>query len=126
MNVLDKLPRAERPEAVKRIRAIWQAGSEDAARRLPGGLGQELPPGGHDPGPGLPGKRPGSLPDVLWVPGGPRAAPADDEPHRVTVRLGAAADPCGPALQEDQERRVADASDLRAAESTLAAPSFRP
>ena len=34
MNVIDKLPQAERPEAVKRVRAIWQANSEAAARKL--------------------------------------------------------------------------------------------
>lgn len=34
MNVIDKLPQAEQPEAVKRLRAIWQASSEEAAREL--------------------------------------------------------------------------------------------
>ena len=34
INVLDKLPKSERPEYVKRLRAIWQADSEDAARKL--------------------------------------------------------------------------------------------
>jgi len=34
MNVLDKLPLNERPEYTPRLRAIWQADSEKAARRL--------------------------------------------------------------------------------------------
>ena len=34
MNVIDKLPQAEQAEAVKRVRAIWQADSETAARKL--------------------------------------------------------------------------------------------
>jgi putative transposase len=34
MNVIDKLPKAEQPEAVKRVRAIWQADSQKAARKL--------------------------------------------------------------------------------------------
>jgi putative transposase len=34
MNVIDKLPKSERPEYVKRLRAIWQAESEAAARKL--------------------------------------------------------------------------------------------
>ncbi len=31
MNVIDKLPRAERPDAIKRLRAVWQAKSEEQA-----------------------------------------------------------------------------------------------
>lgn len=34
MNVIDKLPKAERPEYLQRIRAVWQAQSEAASRRL--------------------------------------------------------------------------------------------
>jgi len=34
MNVIDKLPQAEQAEAVKRVRAIWQADSAVAARKL--------------------------------------------------------------------------------------------
>jgi transposase-like protein len=34
MNVVDKLPQAEQAEAVKRLRAIWQADREEAARQL--------------------------------------------------------------------------------------------
>ncbi len=34
MNVIDKLPKAERPDAIKRLRAIWQAKSEEKARKL--------------------------------------------------------------------------------------------
>jgi putative transposase len=34
MNVIDKLPKSERPEYVKRLRAIWQADSKEAARKL--------------------------------------------------------------------------------------------
>ena len=33
MNVIDKLPKAEQPEATTRVRAIWQAESEAAARK---------------------------------------------------------------------------------------------
>ena len=34
MNVVDKLPKAERPEAIQRLRAIWQADTEKTARQL--------------------------------------------------------------------------------------------
>jgi putative transposase len=34
MNVVDKLPKAERPDAIQRLRAIWQADSEKVARQL--------------------------------------------------------------------------------------------
>lgn len=34
MNVVDKLPKRERPEAIQRLRAIWQADSEKLARQL--------------------------------------------------------------------------------------------
>jgi len=34
MNVIDKLPKAEQPEATRRLRAVWQAESESAARKL--------------------------------------------------------------------------------------------
>jgi transposase-like protein len=38
MNVIDKLPKAEQPEATTRVRAIWQAESEPAARKLAAAL----------------------------------------------------------------------------------------
>ncbi len=47
MNVIDKLPLAERPEAVKRVRAIWQASSEAAARKLAGKLIAEFRTAGY-------------------------------------------------------------------------------
>lgn len=34
MNVIDKLPKAERPEYTQRLRAVWQAADESAARKL--------------------------------------------------------------------------------------------
>ena len=34
MNVIDKLPKAERPEYIQRIRAVWQSESEEGARKL--------------------------------------------------------------------------------------------
>ena len=34
MNVVDKLPKSEQPEAIQRLRAIWQAESEKTARQL--------------------------------------------------------------------------------------------
>lgn len=34
MNVVDKLPKRERPEAIQRLRAIWQADSQKASRQL--------------------------------------------------------------------------------------------
>jgi len=42
MNVIDKLPKSERPEYVKRLRAIWQADSEEAARKLAEGVIADL------------------------------------------------------------------------------------
>jgi transposase-like protein len=48
MNVIDKLPKAEQPEAVKRIRAVWQADSEEAARKLAAKLIAELRRAGYD------------------------------------------------------------------------------
>jgi putative transposase len=34
MNVMDKLPKAERPDAIQRLRAVWQATSEEKAPKL--------------------------------------------------------------------------------------------
>jgi len=48
MNVLDKLPRDERAEYAARIRAIWQADSEKAARRLAGVVIKDLREAGYD------------------------------------------------------------------------------
>jgi transposase-like protein len=48
MNVIDKLPTAEQPEAVKRLRAIWQADSEPAARKLAGKLIADFRGAGYD------------------------------------------------------------------------------
>ena len=48
MNVIDKLPKAEQPEAVKRLRAIWQADSERAARKLAGRLIADFRAAGYD------------------------------------------------------------------------------
>jgi transposase-like protein len=48
MNVIDKLPQAEQPEAVKRVRAIWQADSEQAARKLAGKLIADFRNAGYD------------------------------------------------------------------------------
>ena len=48
MNVIDKLPRSERPESIKRLRAIWQAGSESAARKLALQAVRDLSAAGYD------------------------------------------------------------------------------
>lgn len=48
MNVIDKLPMRERPEYVKRLRAIWQADSEKAARKLATGVVRDLRAAGYD------------------------------------------------------------------------------
>ena len=48
MNVIDKLPQAEQPEAVKRVRAIWQADSEQAARKLATKLITDFRTAGYD------------------------------------------------------------------------------
>jgi putative transposase len=48
MNVIDKLPQAEQAEAVKRVRAIWQADSETAARRLAAKLIEDFRQAGYD------------------------------------------------------------------------------
>lgn len=48
MNLIDKLPQAERPEAVQRVRAIWQANSEAAARRLAEKLIADFRTAGYD------------------------------------------------------------------------------
>jgi putative transposase len=48
MNVVDKLPVKERPEYTKRLRAVWQAGSESAARKLAGGVVRDLRAAGYD------------------------------------------------------------------------------
>jgi len=48
LNVIDKLPRAEQPEAVKRVRAIWQADSEEAARKLAAKLTADFRAAGYD------------------------------------------------------------------------------
>jgi transposase-like protein len=48
MNVVDKLPVKERPEYTKRLRAIWQADSEPAARKLAAGVARDLRGSGYD------------------------------------------------------------------------------
>jgi transposase-like protein len=48
MNVVDKLPQAEQAEAVKRLRAIWQADSEKAARNLAAKLIADYQQAGYD------------------------------------------------------------------------------
>jgi putative transposase len=48
MNVIDKLPVSERPEYTKRLRAVWQADSEKAARKLSGRLATDLRAAGYD------------------------------------------------------------------------------
>ena len=48
MNVIDKLPKAEQPEAIKRLRAIWQADSEEAARELAAKLIADHRTAGYD------------------------------------------------------------------------------
>jgi transposase-like protein len=48
MNVIDKLPLKERPSWVPRVRAIWQADSEKAARRLAAAGVQDLREAGYD------------------------------------------------------------------------------
>ena len=48
MNVIDKLPKSERPEYIKRLRAIWQAGSESAARKLAAQTVRDLSAAGYD------------------------------------------------------------------------------
>jgi transposase-like protein len=48
MNVLDKLPKDERPEYAPRLRAIWQADSEKAARRLARAVIHDLREAGYE------------------------------------------------------------------------------
>jgi putative transposase len=48
MNVLDKLPKDERAEYSPRIRAIWQADNEKAARKLAAVVIHDLHEGGYD------------------------------------------------------------------------------
>lgn len=48
MNVVDRLPVSERPEYTKRLRAVWQADSEKAARKLAGRLATDLRTAGYD------------------------------------------------------------------------------
>lgn len=48
MNVVDKLPVKERPEYTKRLRAIWQADSESAARKLAAGVARDLRAAGYE------------------------------------------------------------------------------
>ncbi len=48
MNVLDKLPKDEQPEYTPRLRAIWQADSAKAARKLAAGVVHNLRKAGYD------------------------------------------------------------------------------
>jgi putative transposase len=48
MNVVDKLPKSEQPEATKRLRAIWQADTASAARTLAERLIRDLRTAGYD------------------------------------------------------------------------------
>jgi putative transposase len=48
MNVIDKLPEAERPDATQRLRAVWQAKSEAKARALAAKLIADFRQAGYD------------------------------------------------------------------------------
>jgi len=48
MNVIDKLPKSERPDTIKRLRAIWQAKSEEKARKLADKLIADFRQAGYD------------------------------------------------------------------------------
>ncbi len=48
MNVIDKLPRSERPEYVKRLRAVWQADRESVARKLAAEVVRDLSAAGYE------------------------------------------------------------------------------
>jgi putative transposase len=48
MNVIDKLPLSERPTWIPRLRAIWQADDEPAARRLAAATVHDLREAGYD------------------------------------------------------------------------------
>jgi transposase-like protein len=48
MNVIDRLPKAEQREATTRVRAIWQAQSEAAARKLAAQVIQDFRQAGYD------------------------------------------------------------------------------
>jgi transposase-like protein len=48
MNVVDKLPKTERPDAIQRLRAIWQADSEQVARQLAEKLIRDFRLAGYD------------------------------------------------------------------------------
>ncbi|NOS99831.1 MAG: transposase [Phycisphaerales bacterium] len=48
MNVIDKLPVKERPEYTQRLRAVWQADSEPASRKLAAGLVRDLRGAGYE------------------------------------------------------------------------------
>jgi len=48
MNVIDKLPLKERPTWVPRVRAIWQADDEQAARKLAATTVEDLKRAGYD------------------------------------------------------------------------------
>lgn len=48
MNVIDKLPKSERPEYLQRLRAIWQADREETARKLAAKVVADLQRAGYD------------------------------------------------------------------------------
>ncbi len=48
MNVIDKLPMSERPEYIKRLRAIWQADRESIARKLAAKVVRDLSAASYD------------------------------------------------------------------------------
>lgn len=48
MNVIDKLPMSERPEYVKRLRAVWQADRESVARKLAAEVVRDLSAAGYE------------------------------------------------------------------------------
>jgi putative transposase len=48
MNVVDKLPKVEQPEAIQRLRAIWQADTASAARKLAEGLIRQFREASYD------------------------------------------------------------------------------
>jgi transposase-like protein len=98
-NVLDKLPKRLREEAkqkfARHLDGRHQAARPRGLRPIPEDLRSEISQGG-----GMPGQRPGSIADLLRLPGGALDSLADDQPDRVHLRHRAA------THQENQGMRI--------------------
>ena len=119
VNILAKVPKREQPTALLILRQIPYAESRQEAERLKRVFQewcrmQRLGSGGRSVGPGL-----GSDGELLQLPEAAVATPAHHESSGVPVRRTSAANRCGQALQEGEQRPGCDLEDALGGRETI-------